>query len=162
MEAYNDSVMQYEYALLSGMFQFLNSYFCEKDFLDINSDEITSIWSSMNELKYAILRRSPRYREIVVFEEERNDHIVDNIMNILDLHPGKRVLVAVGVIFQLPAPLIRIFHQHFTAATYTDASYSHIRPRRTVKVRLRSLHSQASESTAVYAASKQKLVKYAD
>ena len=97
MEAYNDSVMQCEYALLGGMFQLLNSYFCEKDFRDINADEITAIWSSMNELKYAILRRSPGYGEIAVFEEERNDQIVNNIMNVLAQHPGKRVLVAVGI-----------------------------------------------------------------
>lgn len=97
MEVYGDSTMQCEYELLGGMFQLLNSYFCEKDFRDINADEITAIWSAMNELKYTILRRSPGYLEIVNYEEERNDHIVDNIMNVLALHPGKRVLVAVGI-----------------------------------------------------------------
>ena len=96
-EAWGDSALQSEVALFGGMFQLLNLYFCEQDFRDINADEITAIWSAKSELKYAILRRLPKYREIVNFEEERNGHIVNNVMNLLTQHPGKRVLVAVGI-----------------------------------------------------------------
>ena len=97
MEAQRDSVIQADIILLGGMFGLLNEYFCDKDFRDINSDEITTIWSAMNEFKYAVLRRSPRYRLIVDFEEERNDNIVSNIIEVVARHPDSRVLIAVGI-----------------------------------------------------------------
>ena len=97
MEAQRDSVVAADIMLLGGMFGLLNAYFCEKDFRDINSDEITAVWSAKSELKYAVLRRSPRYRRIAEFEEERNDHMVSNIMDVVARHPGSRVLVAVGI-----------------------------------------------------------------
>ncbi len=97
MEAQRDSVMQADIMLFWGMFGLLNTYFCEKDFRDINSDEITAIWSAKSEFKYAVLRRSPRYWRIADFEQERNDHIVGSIVDVVARHPGSRVLVAVGI-----------------------------------------------------------------
>ena len=97
MEAQRDSTMRADITLLGGMFGLLNGYFCEKDFRDINSDEITAVWSAKNQLKYAVLRRSPKYRRIEDFERERNDHIVGSIIDVVNRHPGSRVLVAVGI-----------------------------------------------------------------
>jgi hypothetical protein len=97
IEAQHDSIMRADITLLGGMFMLLNEYFCEKDFRDINSDEITAVWSAKNELKYAVLRRSPEYRPIEDFEGERNDHLVRNIVDVVNRHPDSRVLVAVGI-----------------------------------------------------------------
>lgn len=97
MEAQHDSVMQTDIILFGGMFGLLNAYFCEKDFRDINSDEITAVWSAMNEFKYAVLRQSPKYLPIVRFEDERNEHIVRNIVEVVARYPDSRVLVAVGI-----------------------------------------------------------------
>ncbi len=97
MDAQRDSVMQADIMLFGGMFGLLNAYFCERDFRDINSDEITAVWSAKSEFKYAVLRRSPGYRRIADFEEERNDHIVGSIIDVVARHPGSRVLVAVGI-----------------------------------------------------------------
>ena len=39
----------------------------------------------------------PVYKFIVEFEKERNEHIVDNILEIINKNPNKKILVAIGI-----------------------------------------------------------------
>ena len=96
-KAYSDPVISVEIALVGGLFQLLNAYFIEKDFQDINSPEITALWEAKNELKYEVFRQHSEYQFIPKFEQERNGHMVENVLKALVRHPGKRVMVAVGI-----------------------------------------------------------------
>lgn len=96
-KAYSDPALGSEAALIGGVFQLLNDYFQEKDFREINSPRITSLWEAKSELKYEVYRQHPAYRFLSEFERERNDHMVENVAQALSRHPAKRVLVAVGI-----------------------------------------------------------------
>lgn len=96
-EAFADPTIAPETALLGGLFRLLNGYFQERDFAEINSPEITALWEAQNEMKYKVFRQHPKYKAIDEFEKDRNNHMVENILQAIRLHPGKRVLVAVGI-----------------------------------------------------------------
>lgn len=96
-KAYSDPALGAEAALIGGVFQLLNDYFMEKDFQDINSSEITALWEAKSELKYEVYRQNAAYRSLFEFERERNDHMVENVLQALSNHPGKRALIGVGI-----------------------------------------------------------------
>lgn len=96
-EAFADNAIAPETALLDGLFRLLNGYFQERDFAEINSPEITALWEAQNEMKYKVFRQHPKYKAIDEFEKERNDHMVENVLQAIRRHPGKRILIAVGI-----------------------------------------------------------------
>ena len=96
-KAFTDSTLIPEIKLLEGMFILLNDYFKVKDFKEINSRYITDIWAARSNYKYHILSQHTEYKYIVEYEEERNRHIVQNIIRIVELHPNDKILIAVGI-----------------------------------------------------------------
>ena len=96
-KAFTDSTLMAEIKLIGGMFDLLNDYFKVKDFKEINSRYITDIWAAKSNYKYHLLSKYPEYKFISEYEEERNNHIVQNIIRIVQSHPNARVLVAVGI-----------------------------------------------------------------
>ncbi|MCO5266679.1 MAG: hypothetical protein M9948_12490 [Lentimicrobium sp.] len=96
-KAMNDTSLIPEIRLSGGMFSLLNDYFKTRDFAEINSPGITRLWKAKNEFKYHIYAQHPEYNFIVAFENERNDHIVRNILEIISANPGKKILVAIGI-----------------------------------------------------------------
>ena len=96
-KAFNDTSLISEIKLIGGMFSFLNNYFENKDFNDINSQYITNLWKAKNEFKYYIFSQHHEYKFIAEFENERNNHIVDNILKIVKENPNKKILVAIGI-----------------------------------------------------------------
>jgi hypothetical protein len=96
-KAFNDSSLISEIKLFGGMFSLFNEYFENKDFEDINSQHITNLWKTKSEFKYHIFSQHPEYKFITEFEDERNNHIVDNILKIIKENPNKRILVAIGI-----------------------------------------------------------------
>ena len=79
------------------MFSLFNDYFENKDFEDINSQYITNLWKAKSEFKYHIFVQHPEYEFITEFENERNNHIVSNILKIVKENPNKKILVAIGI-----------------------------------------------------------------
>ena len=96
-KAFTDSSLISEIKLITGMFSLLNQYFEHKDFEDINSQYITNLWKGKNEFKYHILSIHPEYKFIPEFENKRNNHIVENILSIVNENPNKKILVAIGI-----------------------------------------------------------------
>ncbi len=96
-KAFNDTSLSSEIKLIGGIFLLLNEYFKSKDFEDINSQYITNLWKAKNEFKYYILSRYSEYEFIAEFENERNNHIVNNILKIIKEHPDKKILIAIGI-----------------------------------------------------------------
>ena len=96
-KAFNDSSLISEIKLIGGMFSLLNEYFENKDFEDVNSQYITNLWKAKNEFKYHIFSQHPEYKFITEFENERNNHIVENILKIVKENPDKKILVAIGI-----------------------------------------------------------------
>ncbi len=96
-KAFNDSTLISEVKLFGGMFSLLDDYFKNKDFEDINSKYITALWKAKNEFKYHVFSQHPEYEFITEFENERNNHIVENILKIATENPNKKILVAVGI-----------------------------------------------------------------
>jgi hypothetical protein len=96
-KAFNDTSLLPEIELISGMFTLLNNYFEDKDFEEINSKYITNLWKAKNEFKYNLFSQYPEYRSITEFENERNSHIVENILKIINDNPNKKILVAIGI-----------------------------------------------------------------
>ncbi len=89
-KAFNDTTLTSETELFGGMFSLLNQYFLNKDFEEINSQYITDLWKAKNEFKYSVFSQHPEYKFITEFENERNDHIVDNILKIVKENPTKK------------------------------------------------------------------------
>ena len=96
-KAFNDSSFISEIKLIGGMFSLFNEYFENKDFEDINSQYITDLWEAKSEFKYHIFSLHPEYKFITEFENERNNHIVENILKIVKENPNKKILVAIGI-----------------------------------------------------------------
>jgi len=96
-KAFNDTSLSSEIKLIGGIFSLLNEYFKSKDFEDINSQYITNLWKSKSEFKYHILSQYSEYEFITEFENERNNHIVNNILKIIKEHPDKKILIAIGI-----------------------------------------------------------------
>jgi len=96
-KAFNDTSLIPEIKLLGGMFSLFDEYFENKDFEDINSQYITNLWKAKNEFKYHIFSQHPKYKFIAEFENERNNHIVNNILKIVKENPNKKILVAIGI-----------------------------------------------------------------
>jgi hypothetical protein len=96
-KALNDSILSSEITLIGGMFSLLSGYFENKDFRDINSRYVTRLWKTKNEFKYHLFSQYPEYTFIVEFENERNNHIVDNILKVIAKNPNKTILVAIGI-----------------------------------------------------------------
>ncbi|MBX2976807.1 MAG: hypothetical protein KF721_11785 [Ignavibacteriaceae bacterium] len=94
---YTDSSLVDEIYLIGYLFQKINDYFIQKDFLEINSIYITNLWEAKNEFKYHILSQHSEYKFIAEFEKERNDSIVANIMEIVKNNPNKKILIAIGI-----------------------------------------------------------------
>jgi hypothetical protein len=94
---FNDSTLIAEITLFESMFQALNRFFVCKDFKEINSIYITNLWEAKSEYKYQIMLQHPVYKYIAEFEKERNEHIVDNILEIVNKNPDKKILVAIGI-----------------------------------------------------------------
>ncbi|MBL7128742.1 MAG: hypothetical protein ISS16_07130 [Ignavibacteria bacterium] len=96
-KAFLDTSLISEIKLVGGMFSLFNEYFENKDFEDINSQYITNLWKAKSEFKYHILSQHPEYKFIAEFENERNNHIVNNILRIVKENPDKKILVAIGI-----------------------------------------------------------------
>ena len=96
-KAFNDTSLMSEVNLFGGMFSLFNEYFENKDFEDINSQYITNLWKAKSEFKYHIFSQHPEYKFITEYENERNIHIVDNILKIIKENPNKKILVAIGI-----------------------------------------------------------------
>jgi len=96
-QAFNDPSFAPEVTLYGNMFEQLGQYFRERDFAEINSDEVTALWKTKNAFKYQLFRRKPEYHFIVDFEMHRNAEILANVERVLTRYPGKRVLVALGI-----------------------------------------------------------------
>lgn len=86
-----------EVELHSAVFTALNDYFEEKDFFEINSAEITDLWAAKSTFKYKVLGQYPEYKEIVAYENDRNQKMVERILEVVRAHPDKSILVAVGI-----------------------------------------------------------------
>lgn len=86
-----------EVMLIGGLFRLLNDYFVKRDFAEINDEAITALWRAKSELKYRIYRSRPAYRSIWEFERKRNDFMVAAVKRAIRQHPGRRILVAVGI-----------------------------------------------------------------
>jgi hypothetical protein len=96
-KAFNDSSLISEIKLFGGMFSLFNEYFENNDFEEINLQYITNLWKAKSEFKYHIFTQHPEYKFITEFENERNNHIVDNILKIVKENPNKKILVAIGI-----------------------------------------------------------------
>ncbi len=96
-KAFSDTTLISEIKFIGGMFSLFNEYFENKDFEDINSQYITNLWKTKSEFKYHILSQNSQYKFIVEFENERNNHIVENIQKIVRENPNKKILVAIGI-----------------------------------------------------------------
>ncbi|KUO63207.1 hypothetical protein APF79_09140 [bacterium BRH_c32] len=96
-KAFKDSILESDVNLFGGMFSIINKYFKEKDFEDINSIYITKLWKAKNEFKYHVISQYPEYQFIAEFENERNNHIVENIRRVVEENPDKNVLIAIGI-----------------------------------------------------------------
>lgn len=96
-KAFNDPSLLSEISLLEGMFSLFNEYFKSSDFREINSKLITNLWKAKNEFKYHLWAQNPEYIFISEFENERNKHIVDNILKIIKENPNEKILVAIGI-----------------------------------------------------------------
>lgn len=96
-KAFNDTSLRSEIKLFGGMFSLLNEYFENNDFEDVNSQYITNLWKAKNEFKYHVFSQHQEYKFITEFENERNIHIVDNILKIIKENPNKKILVAIGI-----------------------------------------------------------------
>ncbi|OFX56972.1 MAG: hypothetical protein A2046_05415 [Bacteroidetes bacterium GWA2_30_7] len=94
---YKDSTLTDEINLFGNMFQILDEYFINKDFKEINSIYITNLWKAKSEFKYHIMLQNPAYKFIAEYEQERNDHIVADILEIVKTNPGKKILIAIGI-----------------------------------------------------------------
>jgi hypothetical protein len=95
--AFNDTSLISEIKLFGGMFSLLNEYFENKDFEEINSQYITNLWKAKSQFKYHIFSQHPEYKFIAEFENERNNHIVDNILKIIRKNPDKKILIGIGI-----------------------------------------------------------------
>jgi hypothetical protein len=84
-------------AVYGGLFQTLNDYFTDGDFVEVNAPEVTALWAAKNRFREHVLEQYPEYRFIVEFERTRNQHMADKLSQCIAAHPGKRVLVAVGI-----------------------------------------------------------------
>jgi len=80
-----------------GLFLSLNRYFAENDFEQVNAPEVTALWAAKNRLRERVLAGFPEYRFIPEFERERNDQMLAKTVAAVNAHPGKRILVAVGI-----------------------------------------------------------------
>lgn len=96
-QAFNDSSLNSEMKLTGGLFSLFNEYFENTDFEAINSKYMTDLWKAKSEFKYHIFSNHPEYKYITEFEEERNNHIVENILKVVKENPDKRILVAIGI-----------------------------------------------------------------
>jgi len=96
-KAFHDPSLVSEISLLEGMFSLFNEYFKKSNFEEINSKFITNLWKAKNEFKYHLWAQNAEYRFIVEFENERNQHIVDNILRIVKENQNKKILVAIGI-----------------------------------------------------------------
>lgn len=81
----------------SGMFQNLMSYFVQNDFEQINGPEVTTLWAAKNRFRDSVLVTYPEYKLIPEFERERNEQMLAKTLAAVRAHPGKRILVAVGI-----------------------------------------------------------------
>ncbi|MDD2195679.1 MAG: hypothetical protein PHW91_00695 [Bacteroidales bacterium] len=96
-KAYNDTTLNQEINFIGGFFSLFNGYFKNKDFKEINSSYITRLWKAKSEFKYHIFNHYPEYAFITDFENERNDHIVENILKVIAQNSGKNILIAIGI-----------------------------------------------------------------
>lgn len=96
-KAYNDTTLSSEISFIGGMFSLFDDYFENKDYMEINSQYITSLWKAKNEFKYHVFAQHPEYAFIEEFENERNNHIVENILRVIAENPDKNILVAIGI-----------------------------------------------------------------
>lgn len=96
-KAYNDTTIYSEIVLIGGLFSLFDGYFKNKDFREINSRYITRLWKAKNEFKYHVFNQYSEYVFIVQYENERNNHIVENILKVIAENPGKNILVAIGI-----------------------------------------------------------------
>ena len=95
--AFNDTSLISEIKLVGEMFSLFNEYFENKDFEEINSQYITNLWEAKSKFKYHIFSQHPEYKFITEFENERNNHIVDNILKIVKENPQKKILIGIGI-----------------------------------------------------------------
>lgn len=96
-KAFNDSSLISEIKLFGGMFSLFNEFFENRNFEEINSQYVANLWKAKNEFKYHVFSLHPEYKFITEFENERNNHIVDNILKVIKENPYKKILIAVGI-----------------------------------------------------------------
>ncbi len=96
-KAFNDTSLVSEINLLGGMFSLFNEYFKSSNFEELNSKFVTNLWKAKSELKYHIFSQHHEYKFITEFENERNEHVVDNIIKIVKENPNKKIMVAIGI-----------------------------------------------------------------
>ncbi|MBI5547996.1 MAG: hypothetical protein HY901_29285, partial [Deltaproteobacteria bacterium] len=96
-QAASDESLAAEIQLYGGIFAGLGQYFRERDFSEINSEEITALWRAKSAFKAEVVGRNAAYQPILDFETRRNAEMLARIEQALAAHPGKRVLVAVGI-----------------------------------------------------------------
>ncbi len=115
-KAFRDTALNSEVLLLGGMFSLFIEYFENNDFNAINSSYITRLWKAKSEFKYHLFTQHPDYAFIVEFENERNNHIVANVLKVIDENPNKSIMVAIGIDHKyyieekLKEHGIRVFH----------------------------------------------------
>ncbi len=96
-KAYSDTTLNREMNFIGGLFSLFDDYFKTQHYKMINSPYITRLWKAKNEFKYHIFNQNPEYAFIVQYENERNNQIVENILNVIAENPDKFILVAVGI-----------------------------------------------------------------
>jgi pheromone shutdown protein TraB len=96
-EAWRDPALAAPMRLLGELFGQLTAYFQEVDFEEIHGEAITRLWEARTDLKREVLSRSPAYRSILEFEDERNRQMLARVIEVRNEFPGRRLLVAVGI-----------------------------------------------------------------
>jgi hypothetical protein len=96
-EAAEDESIRPELEVVGSLFANLNDFFKHRDFADINASSVTRLWAAKNRFKYRTLAAHPAYAPVVAYENDRNEHMAENVLTAVRGNPGKRILVAVGI-----------------------------------------------------------------